>query len=181
MLSVIKTQFVMVLDADVIIPIESFIESYRLLLEDICDFVYPYGSGRYCIQIPKSFDKTDFELDYNINKINKTNKTYSNVGFCYFAKTRVYRQCGGENENFISYTPEDVERYERFKKLGKRVERLNTDVYHFDHLRTELSSEANPYHTNGVNLLNYLRTLDKEQLSLYYKNESYIKKYKNFK
>ena len=47
-------------------------------------------------------------------------------------KTEIYKKAYGENENFISYGPEDQERAYRFKKLGYKVEWYDVNVTTFD-------------------------------------------------
>ena len=49
-------------------------------------------------------------------------------GHCVFINTEKYKKCGGENELFIAYGPEDVERYERFINKGDEI--LITELEH---------------------------------------------------
>lgn len=56
-----------------------------------------------------------------------------------------YLAIGGENEKFISFGAEDVERIIRAKKLGLKVERVKGAMYHISHWCGVNSSTANPY------------------------------------
>jgi predicted glycosyltransferase involved in capsule biosynthesis len=70
----------------------------------------------------------------------------SKYGHCVFANTKKYRKCGGENENFIGYGPEDQERENRFITLKYNVSRVDNLVYHFEHSRTPFSNGDNKYY-----------------------------------
>jgi hypothetical protein len=55
------------------------------------------------------------------------------VGGAVFYKKNSFLSGGLENENFISYAPEDQERYYRFGKLGYKIQRIKGCLYHIDH------------------------------------------------
>jgi hypothetical protein len=101
----------------------------------------------------------------------------SEYGHCQFFNTESYKKGGMENEGFISYAPEDQERGYRFKTLGYSVEWGNSYVYHIEHTRGINSSSINPMMSENNLLFSYIKSLSKEGLSLYYKNQEYIKKY----
>jgi hypothetical protein len=82
-----------------------------------------------------------------------------------------------ENENFISWSPEDKERFFRFNKLGYKVGRICDYVYHLEHSRGHNSSFNNPYLQKNFELWSYLEKLDKRKLKNYYSNQKYLKKY----
>jgi hypothetical protein len=73
---------------------------------------------------------------------------------------------GGENENFISYGAEDLERNYRFKTLGYEVERVKGALYHLDHAITLDSSnkhedfEANKKEYEKVSKMNKAELAD---------------------
>ena len=97
-----------------------------------------------------------------------------------FLNTEKYRQCGGENESFIAYGPEDAERYERFHKIDYKVGRVGKLVYHFEHSRTPTSNNQNIYFKYNTDLYNRLSVMKKNEIIEYYKNIYYLKKYEKF-
>ncbi len=71
------------------------------------------------------------EIYENMNKTEKPS-----VGGIFLADKTAYESVGMENENFISFGREDVERFVRFKNLGLTVHRENGNLYHMQHQRT---------------------------------------------
>ena len=127
------TKVVVNYDCDVILPLSSYQNAYSQILNDESDVVYPYGDGDYQIRVFADDDTVtqflvnDFEFKYLLEK----GKVYdAKCGFCQFFNRDVYIQGGMENENFVAYAPEDVERFYRFNTLGYRVSRIDDKVYH---------------------------------------------------
>ena len=102
-------------------------------------------------------------------------------GHCIFLDTKKYISCGGENEGFIAYGPEDSERYERFHKIDYKVDRINDLVYHFEHSRTPTSSNQNKYFNSNKSLYVKLNKMSKNEIISYYSNINYKEKYNKFK
>lgn len=92
----------------------------------------------------------------------------SSYGHCFFARTYSYKSAFGENEEFISYGPEDVERAQRFQKLGFKVEWWNNFVYHLEHSRTDDSSTTNTFFQKNNELFESLTNLNVQDLEKYY-------------
>jgi predicted glycosyltransferase involved in capsule biosynthesis len=141
------------------------------------DIIYPYGNGQYQKRINKTYNRDKFYELYDINIIDDYDIWSAVCGHCFFIKTDSYKKIGGENEKFIAYGPEDVERYERFEKLNLNLGRIDNYVYHFEHDRMEFSNYMNPNFTDNERLLSYIRSLNNEDLINYYENLDYIKKY----
>ena len=72
-----------------------------------------------------------------------------------------------ENENFVAYTPEDVERYYRFKTLGYNIGRVDGALYHLNHYCGAESSIKNPFYQRGLYELNKVRSMDADKLYEY--------------
>lgn len=178
MLNLVNTSVVLNYDIDVILPVNSYIESYNKISSGELDVVYPYGYGKYQKRVYQNFDRTNFNNEYDTLLIDNNFDIWdAAVGHCFFIRTDSYKSCGGENENFIAYGPEDVERYERFNKFGLRIGRIEDYVYHFEHYRREFSSYMNPDFLKNENLLKSIRSMDIELLRKYYKDIDYMKKY----
>ena len=182
MLNIVKTPVVVNYDIDVILPVDSYIESQKLILEGTSDFVYPYGDGEFQREISLFFNRNDFNVNFDLQSIdNKLLKTItSKYGHCIFANTKKYIKCGGENENFIGYGPEDQERENRFITLKYNVSRVDNLVYHFEHSRTKFSNGDSEYYELNNKLFDKLSAMDYKSMSDYYDNVEYKQKYDKF-
>jgi hypothetical protein len=179
MLNVVDTFCVVNYDIDVILPVKSYIVAETLILNEFCDVVYPYGFGKFQKKVDKTFDRKRFNKDFNLQAISadKFFVDRAEYGHCIFFNTNKYKLFGGENENFVSYGPEDYERFKRFEKLGSKVERIEDFVYHLEHSRTAFSSEENPDFQKNVQLLKNLESKDRFSLLDYYTSVDYRLKY----
>ena len=184
MIAMSKTDVVINSDCDILLPIQSYLDSYNLILCKQADVVYPYGTGNYQKQVfaddelVSEFLSNDF--DFAILD-NKSNIWTSDFGWIQFFNRQVYIDGGMENENFRGSSPEDKERYYRFTTLGYNVARLDRFIYHLEHSRGRnswpASIEGNPYMGENFELWNNLQKMNKQQLSEYYSNQAYLKKY----
>jgi predicted glycosyltransferase involved in capsule biosynthesis len=178
MLNMVKTEFVVNYDVDVLLEPSDYVLCINKLKGD-CDVIYPYffglsqravlSSGKE--KLLESFDLSLLtENDYTLN----TNR----FGLAQFFKTSVYINGGMENEHFISYGPEDIERAHRFKVLDYNVEWVPIYIYHVEHSRGKNSNFENPYYVSNDKLYKTLNGLSKKQLISYYDNIDYKKLYK---
>jgi len=161
------TPIVINYDADVIIPPMQIIEAVQRVRNGV-DFVYPYD-GRFA-RVPRlHYDTVNSFNDVGMLAGHKFKGTLegdaSSVGGCIAYNKESFFEAGGENENFISYNPEDLERAERFKKLGYKVERVNGILYHIDHYISADSSQQNPDYNMGE--FRKVQKMDKAQLLTY--------------
>lgn len=124
-------------DADVMVPPLQILEAVDLLRNG-ADMVYPY---RWAFaRVPRSpwYEKLKVTEDIGIvgdtrfNGMNP-NDAHSHGGAVGYRRESFFK-AGMENENFISYGPEDTERYSRFIKLGFKVDRVKgPNLYHLNH------------------------------------------------
>jgi hypothetical protein len=187
MLNQVATDVVVNYDSDVLLRPETYQEAVNLILHEDYDLVYPYGFGNYQQQIFTTDEiVTNFiSEDFNFSILEESRDIYlSQFGHVQVFKTKSYIEGGMENENFVSWSPEDKERYYRFMTFGYRVGRIDQSyVYHLEHFRGHNSGFGNPHIIKNNELWKYLQTLDKKQLERYYHSQKYLKKYKcyNFK
>jgi hypothetical protein len=136
-----ETPFCVNWDADMILnPVQIWYSAQ--LLRSGQDIVYPYiGTFNH---IERSFLINLLENHYNLIGKEFRHAKESFGGAIFFNKES-FLKAGGENENFISFGPEDAERYHRFIKLGLKVCRVNGPIYHMDHFRGINSSKTNPF------------------------------------
>ncbi len=179
MASVATTDIVVNLDADVMVAPAQLLQAVELIRENKADMVYPY---QYLFaRIPKIFrnrvfPKYDLEAFRKIGKGNDTPHRPSYGGMVVYNR-RLFLENGGENEYCVSYSPEDYERFERFTKLGLRIERVNGNLYHFDHHIGINSSTSNPHYHKGVTELEKAKSYTVEQLKEYVATWEWIHPY----
>jgi predicted glycosyltransferase involved in capsule biosynthesis len=186
MLAMTSTKVVVNCDCDILLPVESYLESYRMIMDGEADVVYPYGNGNYQKQVFANDELvSEFlsnECDFSILE-NKSSISTSDFGWIQFFNRKVYIEGGMENENFRGSSPEDKERFYRFTTLGYNVKRLDNFIYHLEHSRGRnswpTSIQGNPYMQQNFELWNALQSMNKEQLLDYYSNQEYLKKYDN--
>lgn len=166
-------------DVDVLLPVESYYAAVDRLLTGKADVVYPYAFGPAVLQKVFAGESvlTEFVANgYSLKVLDSfAVPERAEFGFCQFFRREAYISGYLENENFISYGPEDVERYYRFCQLGYTVERLSGPVYHLEHPRTPNSSSANPFMVYNLALWERLKGLSPEALYAYYERQSYVR------
>ena len=194
-----STKCVVNYDIDIILPIDSYIQSYDQIILDEYDVVYPYRFGVHGER--KVSFKTDFTTFNKLNNFENDaelvnfldgfntdsldsryfyaqhaqGEGWAEYGMVQFFNRQVYIDGYLENEGFIAYAPEDVERYHRFNKLEYKIGRIDNHAYHLEHKRTENSWYTNPHMSNNFSLWEKLKNLTKEELIDYYQNQNYIK------
>ena len=184
MIAMSNTDVVINSDCDILLPIQSYLDSYNLIISKNADVVYPYGEGNYQKQVfaddelVSEFLSNDF--DFSILDT-KSNISTSDFGWIQFFNRKVYIEGGMENENFRGSSPEDKERYHRFTMMGYVVKRIDQFIYHLEHSRGRnswpTSIEGNPYMRENFALWTTLQKMSKQQLLEYYSNQEYLKNY----
>lgn len=178
----VETDVVVNYDSDVLLKPEIYEKSVNLILNEKYDIIYPYGFGEYQKQIYANDELvSDFlNNDFDFSILETREKIYmSQFGHVQFIKTKSYIDAGMENENFISWSPEDKERYFRFNKLGYKIGRIDSAfVYHLEHYRGQNSWFNNPHIMKNNQLWEHIQNLSVEQLCNYYQSQDYLNKYK---
>ena len=185
MLAMTTTKVVVNCDCDILLPIESYIQSYQMIMDGEVDVVYPYGNGNWQKQVFANDELVseflNSDCDFSILE-NKSNVWSSDFGWIQFFNRDVYFEGGMENENFKGSSPEDKERYFRFTTLGYKVARLENFIYHLEHSRGRnswpASIQGNPYMSENFQLWESLQKMNKDELKSYYSNQKYLQKYR---
>jgi len=186
MLDQVQTPVVVNYDIDVILYPEFYTQCQDDIIQGGSDVIYPFRFGsRGQIRVLDGFDYDRFiKEDYNFHYINSFGPMDyydSEYGHCIFFNTELYKKYGGENENFISYGPEDKERGLRFQKIGLKVSWVSESiVYHFEHHRGADSGHTNPFFGHNWEVFNNLNRMNGQELIDYYNSQSYQHKYQNF-
>lgn len=183
LLNEVTTPVVCNYDIDVVLMPNVYHYCVDSIIKGEADVMYPYSVGNFQKKINKSFDRRVFCEDYNLSEIKDFHIIVgpSECGHCVFLNTETYRKEGGENENFVSWGPEDKERAFRFHRLGYKVcWTEDSYVYHFEHERGRDSGVLNPYLEHNEKLFIELQSKPEVELRAYYKNQPYIQQYDNF-
>ena len=157
----IETEITAIYDIDVLLPIKSYREAEKMILDGFYDLIYPFRHDYFYTIEQKDKPKINLENIQELHKkveLNKTAHKYL-VGFVFYIKTEIYKKNGGENELFIGYGYEDDERFCRFTKLGYRIGRINEDVYHLEHWRGINSWITSPNYIKNRDLFFEIRDL----------------------
>lgn len=164
-------------DIDVVLPPSSYVECRDAIVGGRSDVVYPYGYGKFQIQVPMSFNHSEFSRGGYETRSLVGETLPSKFGHCVFIGTDHYRDRGGENEGFVSFGPEDVERAKRFLSLGGRVVWLGGFVYHFEHPRGRDSGSKNADFRSNCDLARRILNMSRDSLFEYYGSAEYLRSY----
>lgn len=174
MLALVKTPVVVNYDTDILLKPEDYARARDRVLAG-ADLVYPYFQGESQKQIGP-IGKMHLSRNCNLDTIT-TAMWRSDCGHAQFFNTNSYREGGMENEDFISYGPEDSERKFRFQRLGYKVEWMDNFVYHIEHARGQNSSASNPHFGVNEDLFRKIMYMKPKELKEYYATRPYLKKY----
>jgi hypothetical protein len=156
-------------DADVFVNPEQINEAVKLIRNGY-DVVYPYD-GTF-VHMSRNFypqlndDIYVFNSFFGIYPNMSWNGKISYGGAVVFNKNS-FLSIGGENENFISHAPEDVERKYRIDMLGLKWTRIPGCLYHMDHYMGVDSTHKNDYELINRSELNRVLSMNAEQLRKY--------------
>lgn len=171
MAKAVPTKYIFNWDADVIIAPIQILTAVEALRNG-ADMVYPY---RWAFaRMPRNIWFTKIRDYEDIGMVGDTRFNGMNVGDAVSLGGAVgfnrasFLKCGGENENFISYGAEDVERFYRFKTLGARIERVQGEtMYHMNHYVGPNSCPRHEDFANNDKELNKVKHMSTEQLNNY--------------
>jgi hypothetical protein len=159
-----KTDFVVNYDCDVVLAPMAILQSVELLRDDKADFVYPYKYLFVRVKnhkpILEKFDPAAFARVMT----GADSRVRPSLGGAVFFNRDAFLHYGGENEKFVSYGPEDMERYERFTRLGLRCKRVRGHIYHLDHHVGIDSSMSQPHYEQNVCELEKIRDMSNSEL-----------------
>jgi predicted glycosyltransferase involved in capsule biosynthesis len=165
------TPYIVNCDTDVLLNVENYVFAANILRENKGDFVFPYGGNFY--NIPKELHSRFYNMiikGIEIISVKSHECTLvhnKSVGGIIFMNKQSFIDCGMENENFVSWGVEDLERVERWRKLDKVIGRSSGDLYHLDHRAypaitlDDNKKEFNKVHSmSNDELIEYIKTWD---------------------
>lgn len=142
-----ETPYIFNYDADVFFEPSQILECIEQLRKSKAHGCYPYDGRFYrvernCIDAFKqTFEPSEFAL---LPYPDEQHKDVSYGGAIAWNKN-AFIKIGMENEAMISFGPEDYERYERAKRLGYKIARVNGPLYHINHFTGYDSTKNNPH------------------------------------
>jgi predicted glycosyltransferase involved in capsule biosynthesis len=172
-----NTKFIVNCDIDCLVHEEQLYNSAQALRTNQTDGCNPFNM---CTQnIKKNF--------HNIIKGDRSLRNIIPQQHCYCENNFIvalggivmwnkekFIEIGMENENFISWGPEDWERVHRATKLGARFVKIPGPLYHLEHSKTSNSNEKNPhFHHNNMEF-EKIKGMSKEQLQVYIKTWNWV-------
>lgn len=131
-----ETDIVSVWDADILVSYEQVAEAISLI-EQGCTIAYPYN-GEYVMLSDRDSEMTRKAFDIELLKSRRLQSVFGRkfCGGVFLVHRERYFECGGENERFTGWGPEDAERLRRVSILGHRVCWTNAgQAYHLNHPR----------------------------------------------
>ena len=185
-----KTMCVANYDIDVMFNPPSIAEAVRLI-EDGADVVYPFGENemdQYQFRI-KGDVSTDELLQSNFHHHPQSALDSGFVdtvvnwttfgGHCMIFNIDSYFDGYLENEEFVSWGPEDAERHYRFRTLGFDLRHMSGNkVCHLEHTQSIDSGIANPFLPKNESLWSTIQHINEDDLKEYYElNFDYYKNY----
>lgn len=164
-------------DADVILPPMQMYEAIKAAKD--YGMVFPYD-GRFARVPRRHYMGLMDTLDTGILAGNEfpgmQRGAQVSVGGCVVWDANMLHSVGYENENFVSYGPEDVERVVRFRSFtGREPYRVSGTLYHVDHFVGKNSSSTHEFFESNNLELERVKRMDKTQIKEYIKTWAWAK------
>jgi len=138
----VKTDFIGIWDADVIVAHEQIMDSLQNLRQNLCDIAYPYdGDFLETSDILRNHYVVHRDLEFLKANRGKMKPMYhvegviGALGGAIFARTDKYRLSGMDNEAFYGWGLEDGERYYRWLSFDFKIYRSEGCLFHLTHTR----------------------------------------------
>lgn len=161
----IRTPYCVNYDADVLLNPVQIWYSVKVLRNG-GEIVYPYD-GNFKNIPRENHQRLATNLHWLIGR--GFNGPIESWGGAIFMNRESFLKVGGENEKFISWGPEDAERFTRFLKMGLKVDRLKGSLYHLEHYRGVNSGRRNRYLEANRAEWHKIRLMDPDDLRAYIK------------
>ena len=137
----VDTPIVAIWDSDVILSVKQIVQAVNDIRNGF-DVSYPYDGHFYDTTsiIREGFIKYNDVRFLERNKM-KMHLIYGDKckGGAFIVNRESYLNSGKENENFYGWGPEDFERYARWINLGYKINRVEGNLYHLTHGRSDNS------------------------------------------
>ena len=142
-LKMAQTEMVAIWDTDVLVDYRQILEALQLIRNGATTS-YPYD-GRFVMLSKQLSTQTRNRIDFDYLKSLKL-KSFLGRKLCggsYIVHRQRYLLCGGENEKFTGWGPEDAERLHRVTILGHKALHISSgELFHLYHPRGANSTYA---------------------------------------
>jgi hypothetical protein len=150
MVEKIKTPFLAISGADIIIPPLQALDAVEMLRSDKYQLTYPYD-GRVLetsgILRDRFVENRDCQyLQRNASKMQLLKNSTTIKGGAIFAHKKTFIEAGMENERFYGWGAEDDELYYRWQNLGYSIYRSRGVIFHLTHPRGDNSDYTSIVH-----------------------------------
>ncbi len=156
-------------DCDCILYPQQYIDAVNQIRTGVSDICTAFSSFTY--DVPKHFhmriiqERSVFWLHPNQCKC--VNASAVAMGGCVFWNKAKFMEAGMENENFISWGPEDQERVHRAVKLGMKWTRAQGILFHLEHDRLQNSGGNHRFIQQNDAEFDKIKKMDPAQLRGY--------------
>lgn len=164
-----ETPYIVNWDCDIILPPMQVYLAVEALRAG-ADMVFPYGGKFARMKRVEWFGKIRAYQDIGIvgnEPFKGREQGHNSVGGAVLFNKDSFIDGGMENQNMISFGPEDCERHDRFKLLGYDIRRVGGVLFHLNHYVGENSSPLNPYFAANEREIEKVRGMDAKQLRAY--------------
>lgn len=163
------TPYIVNYDVDCVLPKQQYIDAITHLRMNNIDVCTGFNSFTY--NVPKALHPKIVEtksIDWlTIQQcVCANSKDYAMGGVVFWNKEK-FMEAGMENENFVSWGPEDQERVHRAIKLGYRYGKIQGTLYHLEHRRLQNSWMTHRYIAHNDAEFAKIQAMDAVQLRLY--------------
>lgn len=161
------TPYVANYDCDVFLTPCQILQAVERLKNDV-DVCYPYAGNFVHVERNEGYWKLSKDFDLESVASMKSRVTRDSKGGAVFVNNESFFKAGGENENMVNHAPEDLERWERFNKLGLKVERIKGDIWHMEHWRGANSrTDGHKHSTQNRKEYEKIKAMNADQLKNY--------------
>jgi len=163
------TPYIANYDCDCILYPQQYVDAVNQLRNNTSDICTAFTS--FTFDVPKQFhsriiqERSVFWL--HPNQCVCVNSTAVAMGGCVFWNKAKFIEAGMENENFVSWGPEDQERVHRALKLGMRYTRAQGILFHLQHDRLQNSGDGHRFITQNNKEFEKIKQMDSAQLRSY--------------
>lgn len=145
-----KTSIVIVWDVDILVPEEQLYKAVNDIKNRHAILSYPYDGVCYSLS-PDISDNFRDRLDWSalLSEKEKFPTMFGQltVGGIFVVDRKRFMRAGMENENFVGWGPEDIERLKRLAILNLPVSRITGSIYHLYHPRKLNSGYVDQFHS----------------------------------
>lgn len=170
----VKTKFLVNYDLDVLSNPADIFYGAQILRRADKDIVFPHN--RECIMMTReksesAIKKIDFFKIYKTK--NYLNTLFPVYGGAVMENKKKFIACGMENENFVSWGPEDVEREYRLKKLGLKIGYTIHPLIHLYH-PGDAEKKTHAHYKKNIAELSAIKKMGRDELRRYIKQWKWI-------